>query len=270
MGGPSRRPAVKTSACLEMEKEKGAIEFSLVIPAYNEADRIVPTLGKTTAYLQGRPFSSEVIVVSDGSTDNTRGVVERMGQRDGVRIRVIEYHPNRGKGYAVRTGMQEGSGNILMFMDADYAVPIQAMEDGLSLIRRGYDIAIGSRALAASRVLARQNVLRELSARIYTLIQNRYLGISFADTQCGFKLFTRRAARALFSRQRLSSVIFDPEILYLAEGLGFRIGEFPVVWRHVGNSRIQYDSLRKALFVFQELFRIKRLHKEASRNFPDV
>ncbi|MBW1776626.1 MAG: glycosyltransferase family 2 protein [Deltaproteobacteria bacterium] len=242
------------------------IELSVVIPAYNEADRIVTTLQKTLDYLENRPFQGEVIVVSDGSTDDTVSVVQALGRGRGIDLRAIEYHPNRGKGYAVRTGMLEGKGAVLMFMDADYSVPIQEMEKGLACLRNGYDVAMGSRALSGSRVVAHQNFARELSAKIYTMIQSFYLGIPYRDTQCGFKLFTRRAARVLFDRQKLSSVIFDPEILWLAKMLGFQTVEFPVCWRHIGDSRIQYDSVKKSLFVFQELFRIKQLHPPGSLN----
>ncbi|HEA67727.1 MAG TPA: hypothetical protein ENI07_13015 [Desulfobacterales bacterium] len=148
-----------------------------------------------------------------------------------------------------------------MFMDADYSVPMADVEKGRKLIADGYDIAIGSRATADSRVIHRQILLREISAKLYTFIQNRYLGIRYKDTQCGFKLFRNKVATALFKKQKLDSVIFDPEILWLAKQQQFKVGEFPVRWRHVENSRIQYDSLKKSLFVFQELFRIKRLHK---------
>lgn len=246
------------------------MELSIIIPAYNEADRIVLTLNRTLDYLDACPYESEIIVVSDGSTDATLPVSRKMGNGRSTPLRAIEYHPNRGKGHAVRTGMQEGRGAVLMFMDADYSVPIEAVEKGRGLLQNGFDIAIGSRTLKASRILARQNWVRMLSARIYTLVQNRYLGIAFRDTQCGFKLFTQKAAHALFRRQKLNSVIFDPEILYLAKRMGFRTGEFPVDWRHMEDSRIQYDSLKKSLFVFQELFRIRRVHRIGSTSFSDI
>jgi hypothetical protein len=159
--------------------------------------------------------------------------------------------------------MLEAAGEQVMFMDADYSVEIQEIEKGLTLLDQGYDLAIASRTLAGSVIEAHQNLAREISARTYTLIQTLYLGLRYKDTQCGFKLFRKQAAQDLFARQKLDSVIFDPEILWLARRHGYRIAEFPVKWRHVGDSRIQYDNLRKSLFVFQELFRIRRLH---SRN----
>jgi dolichyl-phosphate beta-glucosyltransferase len=236
------------------------MKLSTIIPAYNEEDRIIHTLDASLAFLNRQPFHSEIIVVSDGSTDHTRSIAESFDSGDKVELRVIEYHPNRGKGYAVRTGMLAGNGEMILFMDADYAVPIEEITKGMDLIESGFDVAMASRTVAGAVVADHQNFFRELSAKVYNLIQMAYLGIYYKDTQCGFKMFTKTAAQRLFGLQQLSSVIFDPEILWLAKKAGFRVAEFPVSWRHVGNSRIQYDSLKKSLFVFQELFRIRKLH----------
>ena len=241
------------------------MKLSIIIPAYNEEDRIIHTLVATLAFLNQQNFHSEIIVVSDGSTDQTKSVVEGFNAGEKVDLRLIEYHPNRGKGYAVRTGMRAGNGEMLLFMDADYAVPIEEITKGMNLIESGFDVAMGSRAVSGAVVADHQNFFRELSAKLYNLIQMAYLGIFYKDTQCGFKIFTKTAARQLFGLQKLNSVIFDPEILWLAKKAVFRVAEFPVNWRHVGNSRIQYDSLKKSLFVFQELFRIRKLHE---RPFP--
>lgn len=234
--------------------------LSVVIPAYNEHDRIVPTLEQTIAYLRNQSFSSEVLVVSDGSSDSTVQVTREFKTPDNIQIRALEYHPNRGKGYAVRYGMLRTRGRIVMFMDADYAVPMEYCQQGIALIESGYDIAMASRAISGAKIQRHQNFLRKLSAKLYTLIQNAYLGISFPDTQCGFKFFTHQAAHSLFKQQKLNSVIFDPEILWLAKKSGCRVAQFPVAWRHVADSRIQYDNFGKSLFVFRELLRIKRIH----------
>ncbi|MGD9187583.1 MAG: glycosyltransferase family 2 protein [Desulfobacteraceae bacterium] len=239
--------------------------LSIVIPAYNEQDRIVTTLRETIAYLDRRPYASELLVISDGSSDQTAQVARNFQTPEHVILHVVEYHPNRGKGYAVKTGMLKTQGKIAMFMDADYAVPIQCVEKGMALIDDGHDIAIASRAVSGAHITLRQNIWRTLSARIYTWIQNGYLGVDYPDTQCGFKLFTNSAAKILFHRQRLESVIFDPEILWLARKAGLVVGQFPVQWSHVADSRIQYDTLGKSLFVFQELFRIKRLHTKSAQ-----
>jgi dolichyl-phosphate beta-glucosyltransferase len=234
--------------------------LSVVIPAYNEHDRIVPTLKNTISYLEKQRYTSEVIVVSDGSRDNTAGVAEQFNAQTEIDVRVLEYHPNRGKGYAVRYGMLRCSGRIAMFMDADYAVPMEYCQKGIELIAAGNDIAIASRAISGANIQAHQNLFRKFSAKLYTLIQNLYLGISYPDTQCGFKFFSYEAARTLFGQQKLDSVIFDPELLWLAKKNGYKVAQFPVEWRHVADSRIQYDSVRKSLFVFQEMLRIPRIH----------
>lgn len=234
--------------------------LSVIIPAYNEQDRILPTLRHTLTFLRDQSYHSEIIVVSDGSNDNTAQIVQRFPSSGHVRIIALEYHPNQGKGYAVRYGMLRGNGRIMMFMDADYAVPMEYCKRGLEMIDRGFDIAIASRAVGGAKIQQHQNFFRKLSAKLYTFVQNIYLGIHFPDTQCGFKFFTRQAAQTLFNQQKLDSVIFDPEILWLAQREGYRIGQFPVQWRHVADSRIQYDTIRKSIFVFRELFRIKQLH----------
>jgi glycosyltransferase involved in cell wall biosynthesis len=234
--------------------------LSVIIPAYNEHDRIVPTLNNTIAYLKEQPYSSEVIVVSDGSSDNTAQVAENVTTPANVLMRALEYHPNRGKGYAVRYGMIRSIGRIVMFMDADYAVPMTYCKEGMALIQKGYDIAMASRAVRGAKIQVHQNMVRKLSAKMYTFIQNRYLGMGYPDTQCGFKFFTQGAAKTLFSQQKLDSVIFDPEILWLAKRAGYQVAQFGVEWRHVADSRIQYDNIQKSLFVFQELLRIRRLH----------
>jgi len=236
------------------------IYLSIIIPAYNEEDRIVMTLDRTTDYLSRQTYQSEILVVSDGSSDNTGRVVDGYASNEKTTVRFLEYFPNRGKGYAVRYGMCRGTGKFILFMDADYSVPVESVEQGITYLKEGFDAAIASRALPESNVVHRQNLLREFSAKLYTFIQNTYLGFNYPDTQCGFKLFTRPTAHDLFARQRLDSVIFDPEILWLAKRHGYRVAQFPVDWTHMEDSRIQYDNLRKSLFVFQELFRIKGLH----------
>jgi glycosyltransferase involved in cell wall biosynthesis len=238
------------------------MQLSIIIPAYNEEDRIVRTLNKTLNYLNQQDYSSEVIVVSDGSRDQTRSVVENdFATQEKIILKMLEYHPNRGKGYAVRYGMLKSHGEHVLFMDADYATPIEEVEKGLRLLNDGYDVAIGSRGLANSEVTHHQRFSRALAAQIYTFVQNTYLGFQYKDTQCGFKLFKHSAAQHLFTLQRLDSVIFDPEILWLAGRHGYKVAEFPVCWKHDENSRIQYDTFAKSLFVFQELFKIRQLHR---------
>jgi dolichyl-phosphate beta-glucosyltransferase len=238
------------------------MKLSIVIPAYNEEARISRTLGKTIAYLNSREYDSEIIVVCDGNTDKTHLVASEFSTNSKVSLHVHRYLENKGKGHAVRYGMLKAAGQYILFMDADYAVPIEQLERGLQLLDKGADVAIGSRTLAKSEILVQQNLLRQLSAKIYILIQNLYLSINIKDTQCGFKVFSREAANKLFPKQKLDSFIFDPEILWLAKKLGFAVAEFPVTWSHVEGSQIRFDSFSKSIFVFEELFRIKKLHTE--------
>jgi glycosyltransferase involved in cell wall biosynthesis len=237
------------------------MKLSIIIPAYNEEDRVIPTLERAVDYLSDQEYESDILVVSDGSLDQTCAAVnDTFSKHPRVPVRATEYHPNRGKGYAVRYGMLKGTGDCILFMDADYSVPMEALEKAIPLIDAGHDIAIASRAISGATITQRQNFLRSLSGKLYTAIQNSYLDLSFKDTQCGFKLFTREAAQYLFKRQKLHSVIFDPEILWLAKQKGFHISEFPVTWHHHEDSRIQYNSPGKYFFIFQELFRIRRIH----------
>lgn len=237
------------------------MKLSVVIPAYNEEDRIVRTLTETLSWLDDQEYNAEILVVSDGSRDATGKVVSEFSDTDRVQIRFLEYFPNRGKGYAVRYGMLRAEGEFVLFMDADYSVPASYIRTALELVENGYDAAIASRALSDSCITQHQSFFRELSGKLYTLVQNTYLGFRYPDTQCGFKIFSKKACQSLFSRQKLHSVIFDPEILYLARRSGYRVGQFPVDWTHQEDSRIQYDSIKKSLFVFQELFRIRSLHR---------
>lgn len=234
--------------------------LSIIIPAYNEEKRIIPAIENTLEYLKKYDFQSEILVVSDGSVDKTKEVVEGFESTEKTRVKFLEYFPNRGKGYAVKYGMQKGAGDYILFMDADYSVPIEYFEAGMKLIDSGFDIAIASRAHEESDVANHQKFFRELSGKIYTLIQNLYLGLRFKDTQCGFKLFTKKAAHELFAKQKLNSVIFDPEVLWLGKKNGYKICDFPVKWEHQEDSRIVYDSIGKSLSVFKELFRIRMIH----------
>lgn len=237
------------------------MKLSIIIPAYNEEDRIVITLTNTLLYLNEQNYESEIIVVSDGSSDKTIKIVNNFETGKKISLKGLEYHPNRGKGYAVRYGMLKGKGDFVLFMDADYSVAMDEVEKGLRLLESGYDVAIASRAIKGSVVSYHQNIMREVSAKIYTFIQNFYLGMNYKDTQCGFKIFKYRVVHELFQKQRLDSVIFDPEILWLAKNNGFRVAEFPVTWRHIEDSRIVYDNIKKSIFIFRELFRIKKFER---------
>lgn len=240
-----------------------SIELTIVIPCYNEAPRLPRTLRETVAFLGKRPGNSEIIVVSDGSADETIQVAEKEFAKLPERIsgRAIEYHPNRGKGRAVKVGMLEAKGRLVLFMDADYAVPLTDLARAEALIGNTteHDIAIGSRALETATVLEHQSFLRERLAKFFGLIQRSYLGLKIKDTQCGFKLFPKDAANRIFREVKLTSVIFDGEVLWLAKRLGYRVVEFPVEWTHDPDTRIAYNAWR-AVKVMRDMLAIPLLH----------
>lgn len=238
--------------------------LSIVIPCYNEENRLPRTLEETIIYLALRPEQFEVIVISDGSSDNTIVIAEQTFEQlpPNIKARAIEYTPNQGKGHAVAVGMMEAKGELVLFMDADYAVPLEAVEQAEEIIQGGADIAIGSRALKETKLRARQSFLRERVAKVFGFIQRNYLGLKLLDTQCGFKLFTRKSARALFSRLKLRSVIFDGEMLWLAKKYEFKVVEFPVEWTHDEDTRIAYTP-KKALLVLLDMLKIPFLHRTA-------
>jgi glycosyltransferase involved in cell wall biosynthesis len=208
--------------------------LSVVIPSYNEEKRINRCLAPTISLLKKQTYESEIIVVCDGCTDNTRGVAESFVE-EFKNLRIIDYSPNRGKGYALKKGMQEAAGEIRMFMDADYAVPIETLPGYLEKINKGYDIVIGSRRHKDTVIEQHQMFLRELAGKGFGWLQRLVLGFPYHDTQCGFKLFTKEAAEYLFPQLQYNCSYFDAELMYIAYRSDMKVKEMPVTWRHDGN-----------------------------------
>jgi dolichyl-phosphate beta-glucosyltransferase len=234
------------------------IHLSVVIPAYNEAERIGPTLEKIMAYLQRQPFQSELIVVSDGSTDGTENVAwQVLGNYEGTAL--IGNGVNRGKGFSVHRGMLEARGNFILFCDADLSTPIEDVERLLAALEEGADIAIGSRGLAASDIRVRQPYWREAMGRIFNWFVQRVAVPGIQDTQCGFKCFPRHVARTVFPRQRLDGFGFDVEILFVSRLLGYRIAEVPVTWRNHPLSKVH--PIRDSASMLLDLLRIRSNHR---------
>lgn len=229
--------------------------LSLVIPAYNEGSRIAATLDAVRAYLDSLGKPCEIIVVDDGSADNTREVLAGI---DG--IRVISYQPNQGKGYAVGQGMLAACGELVAFSDADLSAPIDELPKLFAAIEAGADVAIGSRALRGSQLVLHQPLYRELGGKALNLVIRTLAVRGIHDTQCGFKLFRCEAARRIFRNCILDGWGFDVEVLYLARRMGYSIAEVPVRWAHAADSKL--NPFRAGLLVVRDLFRI-RLHKYA-------
>jgi len=228
--------------------------LSIVIPAYNEEVRLPGTLDRVCRYVQGKPFPVEVLVVDDGSRDGTAAVVERTAQ-SWPALRLVRNSGNRGKGYSVRNGMLHATGENILFSDADLSAPIEEVEKLLEKLREGYDVVIGSRALQRELIEIHQSWFRENAGKIFNLFVRLLVGLPFRDTQCGFKLFRRQAARAVFPLQQIYGFGFDAEVLYLAKRAGFRIAEIPVRWSHVEGTKVSMygDSME----MFTDLLRIR-------------
>jgi len=232
------------------------LDLSIVIPAYNEHDRLPQTLDRIFSYLHAQMYRAEVIVVNDGSSDRTSEIVSTCGQKY-PGLRLLSNTENRGKGFSVRHGMLEARGEIALFTDADLSTPIQEADKLLHALRdEGYDAAIGSRAVDRSLIEVHQSMIREQAGIFFNRPARWIMGIEFSDTQCGFKAFRMERARIIFEQQRVEGFGFDPEILFLAKRHGLRVAEVPVRWSHVSASKVNVaaDGIRMLL----ELLLIRR------------
>jgi glycosyltransferase involved in cell wall biosynthesis len=255
--------------------------LTLVRPAYNEATRIEPALDELFGYLARRdrsgrdgspgaaelPSAIDVLIVDDGSTDETVAIVERRpemaGSIAGISLRVLRV-PHGGKGSAVRAGMLAATGDLVIFADADMATP----PDQIPLIASAladHDVALGSRIQPdGSDMRATQPVYRRLLGKVFHLLASLWVAGPVQDTQCGFKGFTREAAQDLFERQRVTSIVFDVELIYLARRRGYRMAIVPIRWLDKRGSRMR-ASPALALRVAWDLFRIPFLHRGSLR-----
>jgi len=231
--------------------------ISVVVPAYNEENRLGDTLPVIYGYLKEHYPQFELIVVDDGSIDRTPSIVQEFAQQH-PEVRLLSYQPNRGKGYAVRTGVLQSRGEWVLFSDADLATPIEELASLAAKLREGYDIAIASRAVRGANLVIRQPWYREFAGRSFNLMVQLLAVPGIHDTQCGFKLFRQEAAREIFSRCEENGFSFDIEVLHVALRLGYRIAEVPVHWMHREGSKVRL--LRDAVRMFAALLRISRRH----------
>ncbi len=222
--------------------------FSLVIPAFNEAERIGKTLRGALGYLETTSPNSELIVVNDGSTDATSEIVrEVFAAQTAVSARLIEHSPNRGKGAAVRQGLLAATTPVGLFSDADLSTPIEEAPKLIDPIMAGeLDVAFGSRGLDRSLIGHRQPWRREQGGRVFNLIVRVATGLPFWDTQCGFKAFRLAVFRPILLAAKTEGFGFDVEWLYLARKANLRLREIPVRWNHNEGSKVSFvrDSLR--------------------------
>ncbi|MGB9851777.1 MAG: dolichyl-phosphate beta-glucosyltransferase [Candidatus Kapaibacteriota bacterium] len=238
--------------------------ISIVIPVYNEEERIVGTLEKVWNYLTSNKYNFEIVVVDDGSTDKTLQRVESFKED----VRIISYSPNRGKGAAVRTGMLNAKGKYRIFSDADLSTPIYEIEKLLEKLEAGADICIGSRAIDPSLIKKHQPFYREFMGKTFNKFVQLIVFRGIEDTQCGFKGFTERAAELVFSHSKIDGFSFDVEILYLAKKAGLKIEQVPVEWYN--DSRTKVNPLRDSMNMFIELFKIKKLHSNTEMKESEI
>jgi glycosyltransferase involved in cell wall biosynthesis len=243
-------------------------KYSIVIPAYNEGQRITATLDKVLAYLEQEGWAAEVIVIDDGSRDNTPEIVRGYMQRHPA-VRLLQNPGNRGKGYSVRNGMLNARGDLLLFSDADLSSPIYEARKLFAALGEGAEVAIGSRWLRSELQTERQPFYRQLFGRVFNLHLRVLLGLKFKDTQCGFKAFTARAAKALFPRQKIERWGFDPELLFLARKFSLPVREIAVEWAHDERSKISY--LKDGVHMGLETLRVRwySLKGEYAREIPE-
>lgn len=239
--------------------------LSLVIPAYNEARRLEVSLPGVVAYLRRTELDAELLVVDDGSTDDTIRVAREL-LRD-TRHRVLTHGENRGKGFSVRQGVLEAHGRWVLMTDADLSTPIEEYETLASAARdNDADVVIGSRALPDSKVEVRQNPLRQAMGKTFSILMRTMTGLPFRDTQCGFKLMDRKRVEPIFRKMVVDRFAFDVELLYLSHRFGLRTLEVPVIWRNVEASRV--NMLADSLNMLLDVGRIRWRFRQGAYN-PD-
>ncbi len=225
-------------------------QLSIVVPAFNECLRIEATLERVMACIDAQQWDAEVLVVDDGSKDETAAIVEHWMDLH-PRLHLIKNPGNRGKGYSVRNGLLQAAGEIVLFTDADLSAPMEEANRLLAAIEAGADVAIGSRWMERARQTIQQPLYRQVFGRCFNAITRNVMGLPFKDTQCGFKAFRRDAAQVIFRLQRIERWGFDPEILFIARKLRYSIVEVPVTWGHDERSRMSY--LKDGMKMLEEM-----------------
>lgn len=211
------------------------VDYSIIIPAYNEAKRIAKTLNQAVKFFSSKQEGWEIIVVDDGSTDSTRQVVEALQLPN---VRVVDYGHNGGKGFAVAYGMSVAKGQWLLMADADNSTPIEQF-DNLHRYAGEYEVIIGSRYVKGAHVIVKQTLARRLFSRLGNILVQALILPGLRDTQCGFKLFSAEAAKRIFPRQTITGWGFDMEVLHIARLYGYQIKEVPINWYNDEQSRLQ-------------------------------
>lgn len=232
-----------------MHSAKKPIKISLIIPIFNEEERI-HNLNALWDYIENRKYIRELIVVNDGSTDKSLTLLTNFQKK--TKCKLISYRKNKGKGYAIKKGILSARGTHVVFMDVDLSTPPK-MLGGLKKIVRHTDIIVGTRKNNKAILLQRQPRIREVMGAFFTSISQKIIGVNVSDYTCGFKSFSKKAAKKIFTKQRINRWAFDAESLFLAKKYGFSISEFPVEWRDIKGTKVQFpqDAIQSFLDLIQ-------------------
>ncbi len=232
-------------------------KLSIVIPIYNEEARIGKTLEEAFVYLKKKKWTAEIILVDDGCKDKTLQIVEKFRKKTGklIGLKVLRHDMNRGKGAAVRTGALASQGRLVLFMDADNATPLTQFDKFEPAFNEGYEVLVGSRAVDRKLVKVHQPIYREAMGRIFNILVQTLATPGIWDTQCGFKAFTREAAKSIFPQQTIERFGFDVELLYIAKKHGFRMSEIPVEWFDSPYSKV--NVIRDSTRMFFDLLVVR-------------
>lgn len=229
--------------------------LSIVIPVYNEEKRIGPTVEKLVAYLRKQPYSREIVLVDDGSTDRGIELATQGLNEAGENFRVLGDGQNRGKGYALKKGMTESFGDFVLFTDADLSTPIEELDQMWQWFEQGFEIVQGSRKMPGASVERHQPWLRENMGKVFTALSNLIATVNVSDVTCGFKCYQGDVARYLYGLQRVYDWSFDAEIIHIARKQGFRLKEVPVRWLDERGTKVHL--LRDTIRSFQGLLQIR-------------
>lgn len=233
--------------------------LSVIIPAYNEAKRIGPTLDKIHAFFKKKDYDYEVIIVDDGSTDQTMEIASLSLLAKSNKLKIIKNGVNKGKGFSVKQGILNSKGEFVLFTDSDLSTPIEEADKLMAVIQKGHDMVLGSRSTAGSDVRVHQPWHRERMGKVFNFLVKLLLVKDFNDTQCGFKLVKGDRGREVAKELKIEGFCFDVEMVYLFKKKGFSITEVGVIWENSAQSKVKV--LGSSMSMFSDLFKIKKLHK---------
>lgn len=227
------------------------MHLSIIVPAYNEGKVLKKNLLKILGYLNGNKYDWEVVVIDDGSRDNTFDIAKSLKNKG---VKAYKLNLNQGKGGALKEGFEKAGGDYLIFMDADLSVPLKNIDIFLKVLKN-YDVVIGSRRVEGSDIVVHQPLIRESMGKVYTLLTKIVTATNLADYTCGFKGFRKDVGKRIFSSARITRWSYDAEIMFLAHKYGYKTKQIPVEWFNRVDSRVRLGSA--AITSFADLIRIR-------------